>query len=1041
MKAFLKILGSMKTMAVLMLFFAFVLGYATFIENDYGTVTAKADVYNASWFEFLLALLAINLVLNIYNYKMFSRKKLPILIFHIAFLVILLGAAITRYVGFEGTMHIREGSASSNIISSDTYFEVKATQDKKSVSSSQGQIFLSKRSTNILKSSLELNGKDIDVHLVEYIPNVTRGIVEDTKEGKPLLNLMVSAGRKGKSVILQQGNYIDNGSYVLDFQSHKTFTKPVISIFIKNNQFFMKHNIELSYLKMDDRTQGKLPKNDMEPLAKRTLFSYNQGNFVVKGFTLHGKEVLKSNPKVSPRQIGNDALRFLVSVDKKSKLVTLFSRVGTLAKPVHTKIDGVDITLSYGSKYIHLPFSLYLVDFQLDRYPGSMSPASYASEVILIDKKKNIEQRYRIYMNHILDYQGYRFFQSSYDPDEKGTILSVNHDPGTLVTYIGYFLLMVGMFWALLFKNGRFVLLAKKVKKIADAKVVSALFGMILLGSMTPSYGAELDPTLKTILAFDKNHADKFGELIVQDNGGRMKPLDTLATEILRKIHRDSSLVVGSTSLDANQVILGMMIRPDAYKQIKFIRTKNKEINKIIGAREDAKFASFSQFFQDDMRLRGYKLAPLVEKATRKPPKYRNRFDKEVLKVDERVNVSYMVYTGELLRIWPKQNDTNNKWYATINALETFPPKEANEVRNLAITYFTDIDKALSSGDWSASDKSLQKIAKYQKFYGAEVYPSKTRIEAEIFYNKTKIFERLFPLYLLVGLVLLILSFIKIIKPTFQIDTYMKIALWLMILFFIAHTIGLINRWYISGHAPWSDGYESMIYISWSTVLAGFIFSKRSPMTMAATGVLAGIILFVAHLNWMNPQVTNLVPVLNSYWLSIHVSLITASYGFLALGALLGFITLLLFIVRDKSNEKHIVLSIKELTVINEMSLMVGLALLTVGNFLGGVWANESWGRYWGWDPKETWALVTILVYAVVIHTRFIKSLANEYVFNVISLLAFTSVLMTYFGVNYYLAGMHSYGKGDPIPIPDFVPISYAIVFAVIALAYKKRRL
>jgi cytochrome c-type biogenesis protein CcsB len=272
-------------------------------------------------------------------------------------------------------------------------------------------------------------------------------------------------------------------------------------------------------------------------------------------------------------------------------------------------------------------------------------------------------------------------------------------------------------------------------------------------------------------------------------------------------------------------------------------------------------------------------------------------------------------------------------------------------------------------------------------------------------------------------------------------DKVSKFSLYLLVLFFIDHTVGLALRWYISGHAPWSNGYESMIYIGWATVLAGFIFSKRSPMTLASTSILTGLILFVAHLNWMNPQVTNLVPVLNSYWLSIHVSMITGSYGFLGLGALLGFITLLLFIFKTDANEKHISLSIKELNAINEMSLMIGLATLTVGNFLGGVWANESWGRYWGWDPKETWALVTILVYAVVVHLRFIKSIYNEFNYSVISLLAFTSVLMTYFGVNYYLAGMHSYAKGDPVPIPDFVPVTYAIIFIVIVLAFRNRKI
>jgi len=263
----------------------------------------------------------------------------------------------------------------------------------------------------------------------------------------------------------------------------------------------------------------------------------------------------------------------------------------------------------------------------------------------------------------------------------------------------------------------------------------------------------------------------------------------------------------------------------------------------------------------------------------------------------------------------------------------------------------------------------------------------------------------------------------------------------LLVIFFVLHTAGLATRWYVSGHAPWSDGYESMIYIAWATVLAGFIFSKNSPITLAATGILAGLILFVAHLNWMDPQVTNLAPVLKSYWLSIHVSMITASYGFLALGALLGFITLILFALRNETNEKHINLSILELNTINEMSLMVGLAMLTLGNFLGGVWANESWGRYWGWDPKETWALVSILIYAVVIHLRFIKAIYTPFLFAVISLMSFSSIIMTYFGVNYYLAGMHSYAKGDPVPVPDFVPWTYAIIFILILIAARNRKI
>ena len=1040
MKQLLSLFSSMKTTALMLLIFAFAIGYATFIENDYGTMSAKADVYNAKWFEALLGLLAINLMINMYRYKMYTLKKAPLFIFHLAFIVILIGAAITRFVGFEGSMHIREGENASTMTSRESYLAIEASSAEKKVSSSE-IIYLSKRSSNTLNSSFEVDGKKVDISLLEYIPDAIESIVEDKINGKPALSMMITSGSAGEPVILKEGEFYDNGSFVLDFNSKESFTKPIISLFVSNGEIFMKHDETLKYLKMDDKSTGELVANAQEPFATRTLFTYGNTSFVLKEFFPYAQTRIISNPKASARQPGYDGLLFNVSVEGVSKEVMIYGKGGVLGEESHDVINGVDIHLSYGAKMLNLPFAIKLLDFQLDRYPGSMSPASYASEVILLDQEQNIQMPYRIFMNNILEHRGYRFFQASYDQDEKGTVLSVNNDPGTLPSYIGYFLLALGMFWSLFSKQNRFSKLAQKAKDASKTQAASLIAVVALLVSFTPSHAAELDPALKTILSFDKAHADKFGQLIIQDSGGRMKPLNTLATEILAKVHRNAFLDVGNNKLAADQVILGMMIRPDLYRDIKIIRTKDEAINKLIGAKADAVYASFSQFFEDPENMRGYKLAAAAEEAARKEPKHRDKFDKEVLKVDERVNISFMVYTGELLKIWPKQNDAANKWFATIEALQTFDPVDGEALRNIAVNYFTAIDEGILSGNWSKADEALQKIEQYQKFYGSEVYPSENRILAEVFYNKAQIFERLYPLYLILGFTLLILSFTKILKPGFKIEVYTKVTLWLLVLFFATHTLGLANRWYISGHAPWSDGYESMIYIGWATVLAGFIFSKRSPMTMASTGILAGLILFVAHLNWMDPQVTNLVPVLNSYWLSIHVSMITASYGFLGLGALLGFIVLILFILKNEKNAAGISAAIKELNSINEMSLMVGLVLLTVGNFLGGVWANESWGRYWGWDPKETWALVTILVYAVVLHLRFIKQVYNDFSFSVISLLAFTSVLMTYFGVNYYLAGLHSYAKGDPVPIPDFVPITYTIVFLMIALAYRNRKL
>jgi len=1041
MKQILSLIGSMKTMAVLMLIFAFAIGYATIIENDFGTMTAKAEIYNARWFEVLLGLLTINLILNIYNYKMYTLKKAPIFIFHIAFLVILFGAAITRYVGYEGNMHIREGMDSSSILSAKNYLSVDITSGDETLHLKE-VVYLSKKNKNSINESASINGKKVNVNLIEYIPNAVETLVED-KNSNAIAKFMVTGGGEGKPIALDIGNYYDTGSFILDFESGLKFDKPVVYIYMKDDKLYMNHNMKLSFFRMSDKAKGSLEAKAGEVLNKRVLYTGDMGGgFVLRDFMPHASKKLIRNPEARMRTKGIDAFVFNIDIDGKSKNLIVYSREGTKGVPSSVVLDGVNVAVSYGSIEIELPFKLKLIDFQLDRYPGSMSPASYASEVELIDEKEGVNMPFRIYMNHILEYKNYRFFQASYDQDEKGTVLSVNHDPGTLPTYLGYLLLAIGMFWSLFSKNHRFSKLAAKAKKANEAKFVPILLALAFVFGTTPSYcSTDLDPLVKTIVSFDKNSAEKFGELIVQDTQGRMKPINTLSTEILAKIHRSSSLDVGDYKLSADQVVLGMMIRPDIYKKIKLIRTHDPKVNEAIGVEKDTKYVSFNQFFQNPDRMQGYKIAKLVENATRKAPKNRNKLDKAVLKVDEKVNVVYMVFTGSLIKIWPKANDINNKWYATINALETFDKEQALEVRKLAVDYFTAIDNSLSSGDWSKSDIALKNIVNFQKKYGVDVYPSNGKIGAEIFYNKSNIFELLWPMYFVMGFILLILSFTKIIYPKLKMALVSKISLMLLIAFFIAHTMGLALRWYISGHAPWSNGFESMTYIAWATVLAGFIFSKRSPITLAATSILAGLILFVAHLSWMNPQVTNLVPVLNSYWLSIHVSMITGSYGFLGLGALLGFITIILFIIKTDKNEKQITNSIKELNAINEMSLMVGLVTLTIGNFLGGVWANESWGRYWGWDPKETWALVTILVYAVVVHLRFIKSIYSEFNYSVISLLSFTSVLMTYFGVNYYLAGMHSYAKGDPVPIPDFVPVTYAILFIVIALAFRNRKI
>jgi cytochrome c-type biogenesis protein CcsB len=283
-----------------------------------------------------------------------------------------------------------------------------------------------------------------------------------------------------------------------------------------------------------------------------------------------------------------------------------------------------------------------------------------------------------------------------------------------------------------------------------------------------------------------------------------------------------------------------------------------------------------------------------------------------------------------------------------------------------------------------------------------------------------------------------ILIIFQIFKEGKTVNTLIKGFKYIILVFFILLTLGLIARWYISGHAPWSNAYESIIYVAWATVLFGLTLGRKSDLTIASTAFVGAIVLWVANQSWIDPSISTLQPVLDSYWLMIHVAIIVGSYGPFTLGMILGLASLILMILTTKKNKTKIDLSIKELTIITEMALTVGIVMLSIGNFLGGQWANESWGRYWGWDPKETWALISIMIYAFVLHMRLIPGLRSRWFFNVMALFAYASIMMTYFGVNFYLTGLHSYASGDAPITPSFVWYSVSIGLLLSTIAYFK---
>jgi cytochrome c-type biogenesis protein CcsB len=796
MKIF-KFIFSPAFMGIFFIVFALAMAAATFIENHFGSMASYNMVYNTRWFELILILLSVNLLGQVIIRKLFRKEKMPVALFHLSFVLMITGAGITRYFGWEGSMHIREGETSS--------------------------------------------------------------------------------------ICYSESDTFDNN----------------------------------------------MPEK------------------------------------------------------------------------------------SHGLKEITLPFSLRLNDFILERYPGSSSPSGYKSNVTLIDKAAAIEKSYTIFMNNILKYKGYRFYQSSYDKDEKGTILSVNHDPaGMLVTYIGYALLFLFIILSLISRNSQFRTIKASAWSSLLRKSVTALLFIITVSGYSVLNAQKLVP--------GREVSEEFGKVLVQDQKGRTKPMFTLSNDILRKISRENKF----EGYSPMQIFLGLYFDFDHWRNMPLIRVSNKDIQKRLGIRGN--MASFSDLV--DLNGNGsYKLTDQVNAAYAKAPARRNKCDKEVMKIDERVNIIYMIYKGDFMKTFPLKDGSHN-WGTAEEALKSADSRQDSIYLQKFFPLFVDV---LQTNKSSAASQITESITDYQKHFSEYALPSASKTKAEITYYKLAIFETLFPFYSTIGLIMLTGLIIMVIKGRKETSLFVRILGWLLFAGFLFHTYGIGLRWYISGHSPMSNGYESLIFISWVTVLAGFIFSRKSVFSLSATSVLAGLTLMVAHLSFMDPEITNLVPVLKSYWLTLHVSVITGSYGFLGLGAILAIISMILLLFSNPQNRERISNTIDELTVINFKTLTLGLCFLTIGTFLGAIWANESWGRYWGWDPKETWSLITIIVYAFVIHSKMIPGLKSIFTFNLLSLFGFASVLMTYFGVNYYLSGMHSYASGDPVTVPLFV---YLVVFVLAGL-------
>lgn len=1024
MKSYLTSLFNTRAAGIYMLLFAAAIGVATFVENDFGTSAAQKVIFKAWWFELLLVLFGITIVVNIFKYRMIQLKQWSLMLFHAAILVILFGAAITRYFGYEGIMHIRENSTANSFLSSNTYLKFSVTDNGKSYTFSEPVLFAS-LGNNYFNRAYVLNANRIDVKVKNFIPNPIQELVQDAN-GKPTVQIVISGanGRENHFVSEGQTKQINDIIYNFNqpaipgafnilyrndsllFQSSKTWTQTVMATQMKDTVF---------------------PTGNFSPLALRALYNDGVHNIVFPVFLESGKVQLKSkNRKV---QSGSTtALLLDVTVDETTKEAIVYGNSGRKGTPVTLNFEGLNMNVSYGSRVIEVPFSVRLNKFILEKYPGTNSASSYASEVTLLDRRKDLNMDYRIYMNNILDYGGYRFFQSSFDSDEKGTYLSVNHDFwGTWISYIGYFLLTLGLVLTLFSKKSRFYQLTQLIKSLRKQ---SGTFIFLVLFSSFASLQAQAPEKVVSL-----EHANTFSKIVVQDFKGRMKPMHTLAREIMRKVARKESMF----GLSAEQIMLSMFVDPNNWYEVPLIKLgKHEDTHKVIGV--SGEYAAYLDFFTEDGT---YKLGDEMRRIYGLQPIDRGVYEKELMKIDERLNIVSMVFSGTFLKIIPNPGDKNNTWL-TFRAHQHQTATDEDDPMYMADiffnTYGSSLNMGIQSGDFSQANELIEELMTFQERKGGAIMPSESKIKAEILLNKLNVFTRLAFFYILLSISLLFFLFLSVFKPSIKLKNVYYILFSLVLLGFALHTLGLGLRWYISGRAPWSNGYESMIYIGWTTTLAGVLFTRKSFGGLAATMVLAATILFVSTLSFLDPEITPLVPVLKSYWLTIHVSLEAGSYGFLMLGAIIGLINLILMMFLRDSNQKRIHRIVLEMSYISELTLIGGLIMVSVGTYLGGIWANESWGRYWGWDAKETWALVTILVYAFILHMRLIPKLNGLYAYNLASIFGLASVLMTYYGVNYYLSGLHSYATGDPVPVPVWVHIFVLAVVFVSGVAYYKKQ-
>ena len=642
-----------------------------------------------------------------------------------------------------------------------------------------------------------------------------------------------------------------------------------------------------------------------------------------------------------------------------------------------------------GMKEEKLPFSLCLKKFEAKMHDGTNAVADYSSKFTVIDGDDKSEGE--VSMNNIYSHRSYRLYQSSYDEDGKGSVLAINADPyGIPVTYTGYALLFISLVWMLFDPKGGYRKLLKSPLLKKGALITALILSM---GNIQTLHAESATGNLQNAV-LPKETAEKFGELHILYND-RICPVQTFALDFCKKIYGARSY----QGLTAEQVISGWVFYGNTWANEPFIKIKSGEMKTAMNLPD---YASLNTFFNREMG--GYTIGQYVQEYYNGQ---QDKFHQQAADIDGKIQIIMELREGISLKVLPYTFTKNVKatkdhsfikagtttWFSPVDKLpQAVEHQHALYIRNV----FSLLNGDVKAGNISRVNEFFVKMKKYQEVSSGNSLPTATQYKAERINNAFPFATILFMANLTLGFIALFYTIYRMTKKR-EIKV-LNIALPILLgVSFLALTFGLALRWIISGNIPMSNGYESMLTVAWFVMLISILMQLRIRIVMVFGFLISGFFLLVSHINQMDPAIGQMMPVLNSPLLSIHVSIIMMSYALLSLTFICGIMGICL-----RSHGE-------ELQALSRIFLYPALTTMGFGIFIGAIWANVSWGNYWSWDSKETWALITFMIYAVVVHTQSLPVFRKPLVYHIYITLAFLSIAMTYFGVNYFLTGMHSY--------------------------------